>query len=75
MKLFALAQGFHTLLSNEEQSLVTKIDAHEIMLKRHLDEREREVARGLVNKGVLTRLSHNNKLAYQVCSANSIWRM
>ncbi len=75
MKFYDVSAGFRTLISNEEHDLVRKISESGIMLKRDLNEREQQVARSLINKMVLTRTQHNNKLAYQLTSAQDNWRM
>lgn len=76
MRIHELLNGLRTPISNEESRLVAKIrDNKEPMRRAKLDEREQEVARLLVNKGVLTRTKKDGKLYYQVSSANSIGRI
>lgn len=75
MKMFDLSAGFQTLVSNEEHDLIQKIMESGHMLKRQMTEREQQVAKGLINKMVLTRTHMHNKIAYQLCSAQDNWRM
>jgi hypothetical protein len=80
MRIHELLNGLRTPLSNEESRLVKKIKNHceehdEPFFRATLDEREQEVAKNLVSRGVLTRTKKDGKICYKVCSASSVWRI
>jgi hypothetical protein len=75
MKMVDLPGGFSTVVSNEEIQLLHLFDQSPTILKRKLDERQRELARQLSNRGVLTRTTQDGKLAYCKPSLAHIWRI
>jgi hypothetical protein len=76
MKVWDLLSGVRTWLTNEENILVKNIEHNGgSVLKSMMDERERIVARGLVNKGVLTRRKKSGKLVYALQKADQLWRI
>lgn len=65
MKFVEIAGSILQPLSNEENILLEKVKEYQKPLpKGQLDEREREVARQLVNRGILTRLRKDDKLYF-----------
>jgi hypothetical protein len=71
MRYHEIASGLRVPLSCEEQEL---IDRHgEPIAKDTLDEREQEVARLMVSRGVLDQYPHDDRVYYHLSSANDIW--
>jgi hypothetical protein len=75
MKVLDLPAGYQILISNEHSELLDKFDAHDWILKRQLTEREQVLASELAHKGVLTRCSHQGKLAYCKPLVQHVWRI
>jgi hypothetical protein len=76
MKVFDLASGVSTLLSNEEHMLVQKIANNGgSMAKHELDDRQKLVAGQLVNHTVLTRCLKKRRICYMLCDQQNIWRI
>lgn len=76
MKIHDLSSGIRTQVSNEETLLMKKIYKHNNLLRRAaLKDREKEVARQLTQRGVLTRTRKEGKLYYSVDTTKSIWRI
>jgi len=75
MKVLDLPQGYQIMISNEQSVLLDKFEEHEIILKRSLSERQQVLASELVNLGVLTRCSHQDKLAYCKPNIENVWRI
>jgi hypothetical protein len=76
MKVFDLASGVSTLLSNEEHQLVQTIANHGGMIAKHeLDDRQKMLASQLVNRAVLTRVHKKRKICYVLCDQQNIWRI
>ena len=65
MKFVELAGSILQPISNEENVLLEKVKEYQKPLpKEQLDEREKELARQLVNRGILTRFRKNDKLYF-----------
>jgi hypothetical protein len=75
MRVMDLPQGYQIMISNEQSELLDKFEEHEIILKRSLSERQQVLASELVNLGVLTRCSHQDKLAYCKPNIENVWRI
>jgi dynactin complex subunit len=75
MKVLDLPAGYQILISNEQSELLDKFDETDIILKRQLTEREQVLASELVHKGVLTRCTHQDKLAYCKPRLQDVWRI
>lgn len=75
MRMWPVAQGFQIVVSNEHVELLNKFEHGEPILKRQLSEREQVLATELVHKGVLTRCTHQDKLAYYKPSIDDLWRI
>jgi hypothetical protein len=61
-------------ISNEEDMLLEKVKGSKLPLpKESLTLRETEVARGLVHRGILTKVKMNNKLCYIANQLEEIW--
>lgn len=65
MKFIEIAGSILQPISNEENILLEKVKEYQKPLpKEQLDEREKEVARQLVNRGILTRIRNQDKLYF-----------
>lgn len=73
MRYQEIASGLRIAVSCEEQELIDKADG-EPFEKTGLDEREQELARLMVSRGVLDQYQHNDRVFYHVSSVNDIWR-
>jgi hypothetical protein len=72
MRYHEIASGLQVPLSCEEQEL---IDRHgEPIDKDSLDERERELARLMVSRGVLDQYPQDDHVYYHLSTPNDIWR-
>jgi hypothetical protein len=59
--------GIHLPVSNEEQELMDLIDSREGLIGRSdLEERQRELARKMVSRGVLDRVQRDGSLHYRI---------
>lgn len=62
MKIIDIYGGIRLSLDKEEVDLYEKVvEQGGSLAKRELDEREREVARNMVTRGALKRVSENNE--------------
>lgn len=63
-------------VSNEEQSLIEMIESSEedIVKRQDLDERQQELARKMVSRGVLERVQKDGSIHYKVSRLDDIWR-
>ena len=73
MRYHEIASGLRLAVSCEEQELLDKADG-EPFDKDTLDEREQELARLMVSRGVLDQYPHDGHVYYHVSSVNDIWR-
>lgn len=73
MRFHEIASGLRIPLSCEEQELLDKSE-HGLIAKDDLDERDAELARLLVSRGVLDQYPQDNRVFYHVNSAMDIWR-
>lgn len=75
MRIIDLPSGMRCIISNEEALLLDKIsDNQGEILKHKLEDREAQVAKELVQRGVLTRVKQDGKLVYKLCDPH-IWRI
>lgn len=75
MKIIEIAGGINVTLSNEENVLLDKIKEKEKIFKNTLSEREKEIARILVNKGVIKRFKDNKKIFFIYNKLEKVWRI
>lgn len=74
MKFIEVCGGFLQPVSNEENIIVERVRGYGKPLpKSVLNERERELARNLVKRGLLTRAMIENKLCFIVNDIEEIW--
>ena len=75
MKFIEIAGGLLQPVSNEENIIVERVkNADDPVKKTLLSEREQEVARNLVHRGILTRISENNEIYFIINDLRDIWR-
>jgi len=73
MRYREVASGLRIPVSGEEQELLDKSD-HGVIAKDDLDERDAEVARLLVSRGVIVQYRHKDQVFYHISSPNDIWK-
>ena len=73
MRYFEIASGLQIPVSSEEWDLIDHIRAHAVG-RDSLDERQRELARMLVSRGLLDHFKRNDQTFYRVSSVADIWR-
>ncbi len=74
MRYHEIASGLRILLSSEEQDLLDRAEA-DGLARDAMGERDREVARLMVSRGLLhRRRSKDGNVFYRVNSAKDIWR-
>ena len=72
MRFIEILGGFNTPISNEENRLIEKIRKS---AKSKLDEREQELARLLVGRGIIVQHVDGESIKYTVNDPQEIWRM
>jgi hypothetical protein len=70
MRIIEIYGSLRVQISEEENTLREKIVLKERTYKKELSERENEVARGLVFKGVLNRLSDDEGIYFTIDELN-----
>lgn len=74
MKFIEVAGGLLQPVSNEENIIIEQVRGNNGPLpKSVLDHREKEIARNLVNRGLLTRITLEGKLYFVVNDLEDIW--
>lgn len=74
MKFIEISNGFLQPISNEESMLFEMVKNYKTPFpKSNMNEREKEVARNLVSRGILTRIVSENKLYFIVNDLTDIW--
>ena len=74
MKFIEIQGSILQPVSNEETILLEKVRGSITPLPRdELELREQEVARGLVKRGILTRVRMNDKLCFITNDVQDIW--
>lgn len=74
MRYFEISSGFRMPISEEEQALLAKGDDHKSIRADDLAEREGEVARLMVNRGLLDRHRDDKGMFYTVNDCADLWR-
>lgn len=64
MRYYEISGGFRVPISEEEEELLDAAKEHDL-LDESLDERSQEVARKMVSRGLLNRLSKAGKIYYE----------
>lgn len=73
MRWFEIASGFRLPVCSEEQEMLNRAEK-EPMAKATMDERDEEVARLMVSRGVLKQVMKDDEVYYIPNSAKDIWR-
>lgn len=72
MRYFEIMNGIRVPISQEEQDVLDKAKA--TVSARDLNEREREIARRMVSRGVLNRIDDGEKVYFEPNDMSRIWR-
>jgi hypothetical protein len=76
MRYFEIAGGLRMPINEEEQEVLTLIQESEHETEdSNLDERQRELARQMVSRGLLNRLHKDGKIYYEPNGLPDIWRI
>ena len=74
MKFIEIKGGWLQHVSNEENIILERVRGHQGPLpKAVLDEREQQLAKNLVNRGLLTRLMVEGKLCFVLNELEELW--
>ena len=73
MKIIEILGGIQMPISQEETDIYDKIVEEGIIYKDKLNEREQEVARKMVSRGVLERYNDDNGLYFNISKNDDIW--
>ena len=75
MRFIEIRGGLSVPVSSEENEILERIEAHEGMVDRtSLSERERELARKMVSRGVLNRTKTDGEIFYLRNDLEDLWR-
>jgi hypothetical protein len=76
MRFREIRGGIQMPVSLEEQALIDLIESQEgeFVQRSELDERQKEVARKMVSRGVLDRTQRDGSLYYVVSKLDDLWR-
>lgn len=76
MRFREIRGGIQIPVSGEEQDLIDLIESKEgnFIKRQELDERQREIARKMVSRGVLERTQQDGSLYYVVSGLDDLWR-
>ena len=74
MRYFEISSGFRVPMSNEEREIMSKVGIKGIREDELIDEREQEVARMMMMRGLLNKKrDKDGKLVYRQNSVNDIF--
>lgn len=74
MRYFEIVSGFRLPVSGEEQDLIDRITEEGRIEPSALDERDGELARQMVSRGLLKPTKHDGKRFYALNDASDLWR-
>lgn len=74
MKIRQIRGGLAISVNNEEEQLVHKIEESGALARDTLDEREQELARRLVSRGVLTKSFKEDRVFFRFNDLEDVWR-
>jgi hypothetical protein len=74
MRYFEIASGLRLPVYSEEQELLDTIPKNKTIVDDDLDERQAELARLMVSRGVLSQRTKDGKIHYRPNAAEDIWR-
>jgi hypothetical protein len=74
LKFIEVRGGFLQPVSNEENIILERVKGYDGPIpKAVLDDREQELARNLVNRGLLTRFVHEGILCFVINDLEELW--
>ena len=73
MRYHEIASGIRVVVSSEQQEILDLI-GDKTVPNNTMDERQREVARLMVSRGLLDRVKSDNVIALKVNSVKDVWR-
>jgi hypothetical protein len=74
MRFFEISSGLRVPVSEEEQLLLDRAIAKKQVRHDDLNEREQEVARLMVSRGLLHRRKNDDGMFYEPNDAADLWR-
>jgi len=74
MRFFEISSGLRIPVSEEEQEILDLIPRGDRIAKAKLDERQKEVARNMVTRGLLVREREDDTTFLRTNDAADIWR-
>lgn len=74
MRFYEISSGFRIPLSNEEQEMMDYISSKKRIGKAELDERQQEVTRLMVSRGLLIREKDGEEIFLRPNDLSDIWR-
>jgi hypothetical protein len=76
MRFLEIRGGIQIPVSSEEQELLDMIESQEgqIIKRQDLNERQKELARKMVSRGILERSQREGSLFYVVSGLEDLWR-
>lgn len=73
MRYFEIQGGLRMVVSLEEEAIMAM--ANSPLADEDLGERDQEVARKMVSRGILNRLSQDDKIYYTLNGLEEVWRI
>lgn len=75
MRFYEITSGVRIPVSEEEQALLDLTTDHNRIVRAELDERQQEVARRMVSRGLLRRFrDKTGKIVFEPNNTTDIWR-
>ena len=74
MRYFEVMGGIRVPASVEETALIERIEANGALTRKSLNERDRELARKLVSRGILNRVSIDEETNFILNGLKDLWR-
>jgi len=74
MRFFEISSGIRLPVSGEEQEIIDMVASKKQIAKSDLDERQQEVARKMVSRGILNRGRDNDSICMTLNSSADLWR-
>lgn len=74
MRFYEISSGFRLPISSEEQEIMDLIQSKDRLGKEELDERQQEVSRLMVSRGLLIREKDGDDIYLRPNDPNDIWR-
>ncbi len=74
MKYYEIMGGIQVPASAEETALIERIEENGALPKKSLNERDRELARKLVSRGILNRVAIEEETNFVLNGLKDLWR-